>query len=882
MLSAKLSHYARDRYEARRKLLGPVIDRADAAIAATGDEDEATLLRYLYGTLPVTDCLDVAPRVLLSFVRHALMLRRDVAWTRELGEGMFVHYVMCPRINSEPMLDSRPTFWGLLRERVAGLTPYEAVREVNYWCCEMATYQTTDDRSLNPLAMLGSGYGRCGEESTFLVTALRSIGIPARQIYTPWWAHCDDNHAWVEAFTGDDWHYLGACEPEEELDRGWFTNASGRALMEETRMFSDYRDDSVTEQDSGSVGSTRLLNVTDSYAISQPLEIEVMRDDKPVCGATVSVEVLNMAAWRAAATVLTDERGHVTLQLGLATLRVHAAADGLVASVDVDTRSVHEATLELSEPAQALPELGEWHDIDVAAPADNPAPSHAMTSEQAARTRERKAAADELRRSRVGAFQAHAAELAKRWPAAGHAFEHALANADQIARFLSLDDEPDRLEMLGTLTDKDFCDVRATMLESHLAHARQVREAAEHRLREQGLDEKAAHETYVSAVMCPRSSYEDLSDWRPYILAHLPLEQRLRFAEQPREVWAWLEDCCRFDGREGLTRPIGTPMSVILSGIAATATRGCAFVAICRTLGVAARLNPETSHPEFMEGGRFVPVEEPRVPKTSRVTVSCPDPANAPAYFTSWSIGRLEAFLAPNSHESVDFRDLDLTGSAFTDGRLDLELEDGTYRVITTTRLPSGDQQASELVFTLADGHAEGLAADGDGFALTLRHREPSLEDMLNVIELPAFELADGEGKALVPALGGNGRGILAFVEQGMEPTEHLLNELRERADDVRAAELSVTLVARDATVLSDPTLTRTLKALPEVTVAYDDFTELPERLARRTYANPELMPLALLLAPGKDGGLESLYATAGYNVGTVDLLLRLATIRRD
>ena len=202
--------------------------------------------------------------------------------------------------------------------------------------------------------------------------------------------------------------------------------------------------------------------------------------------------------------------------------------------------------------------------------------------------------------------------------------------------------------------------------------------------------------------------------------------------------------------------------------------------------------------------------------------------------------------------------------------------------MITTTRLPSGDQQASELVFTLADGHAEGLAADGDGFALTLRHREPSLEDMLNVIELPAFELADGEGKALVPALGGNGRGILAFVEQGMEPTEHLLNELRERADDVRAAELSVTLVAHDATVLSDPTLTRTLKALPEVTVAYDDFTELPERLARRTYANPELMPLALLLAPGKDGGLESLYATAGYNVGTVDLLLRLAAIRRD
>lgn len=45
-----------------------------------------------------------------------------------------------------------------------------------------------------------TAYGRCGEESTFTVAALRSVGIPARQVYTPRWAHTDDNHAWVEAW----------------------------------------------------------------------------------------------------------------------------------------------------------------------------------------------------------------------------------------------------------------------------------------------------------------------------------------------------------------------------------------------------------------------------------------------------------------------------------------------------------------------------------------------------------------------------------------------------------------------------------------------------------------------------------------------------------
>ena len=63
-----------------------------------------------------------------------------------------------------------------------------------------------------------SARGRCGEESTFTVAALRTAGIPARQVYTPRWAHTDDNHAWVEIWSKGEWYYMGACEPEPVLD----------------------------------------------------------------------------------------------------------------------------------------------------------------------------------------------------------------------------------------------------------------------------------------------------------------------------------------------------------------------------------------------------------------------------------------------------------------------------------------------------------------------------------------------------------------------------------------------------------------------------------------------------------------------------------------
>ena len=52
--------------------------------------------------------------------------------------------------------------------------------------------------------------------------------------------NCDDNHAWAEVLVNGEWHFLGACEPEELPDRGWFTNAATRALLVYARTFSDY------------------------------------------------------------------------------------------------------------------------------------------------------------------------------------------------------------------------------------------------------------------------------------------------------------------------------------------------------------------------------------------------------------------------------------------------------------------------------------------------------------------------------------------------------------------------------------------------------------------------------------------------------------------
>ena len=122
--------------------------------------------------------------------------RQQMAWGKNVPELLFRHFVLPVRVNNEELDDARSVFYDELKDRIAGLSMRDAILEINHWCHEKVTYQPSDPRTSSPLATVRSAYGRCGEESTLLVAALRAMGIPARQVYTPRWAHTDDNHAW--------------------------------------------------------------------------------------------------------------------------------------------------------------------------------------------------------------------------------------------------------------------------------------------------------------------------------------------------------------------------------------------------------------------------------------------------------------------------------------------------------------------------------------------------------------------------------------------------------------------------------------------------------------------------------------------------------------
>ena len=289
-------------------------------------DDELDALHFLYAYMPVADVTDYPTRFYLENIRSTFTTQQAMPWGKKVPQLLFRHFVMPLRVNNENLDDARKVFYGMLKDRIQGMSMQEAILEVNHWCHEHVTYTPSDARTLSPFACMKNAQGRCGEESTFTVAALRAVGIPARQVYTPRWAHTDDNHAWVEAWADGKWYFLGACEPEPVLNLGWFNAPASRAMLMHTRVFGHY---DGPEEIVLRTSNFTEINLIDHYAETARVDFTVVdQNGQPVNHAQVDFKIYNYAEFYTAVRKFTDQQGRTFLTAGKGDLLVWASKDG--------------------------------------------------------------------------------------------------------------------------------------------------------------------------------------------------------------------------------------------------------------------------------------------------------------------------------------------------------------------------------------------------------------------------------------------------------------------------------------------------------------------------------------------------------------------------
>ena len=276
---------------------------------------------FLTINMPIEDLTVVSEEVFLDGLRDAYQARAEFPWAGQVSESDFLRYVLPMRVSQEPLEDWRGFFMEQLRTRVASLqTLDEAALEVNRWCGERVGFQQTQRRDQGPFETLSSGYGRCEEMMIVYIDACRSVGIPARQAWTPYWGFQDNNHAWAEVLGNDgNWHYVGACEPSDRLDDAWFNQAVKRANLVFSVPFGLPESGTEEVYKLQDIPGARyaILDSTSFYRPSTVLTVNVVDlQGNPLPETSVYLSVFNFGALRPIAKGVTNEEGKWTITVG--------------------------------------------------------------------------------------------------------------------------------------------------------------------------------------------------------------------------------------------------------------------------------------------------------------------------------------------------------------------------------------------------------------------------------------------------------------------------------------------------------------------------------------------------------------------------------------
>lgn len=846
MFTQKFMQEIERSFEAQLNRLGERRTEVEAALVKCSN-DEAEALKCLYASMPVSDAADYEAELFLSYAKHGVFLWEAGPFAGTIPEEIFAGYILHHRVNNEDLTPCRPFFYEKLHKRIEGLSMAKAILEINYWCAEEATYRTTDDRTASAECVYRSAYGRCGEESTFAVSVFRSVGIPARQVYVPLWSHCDDNHAWVEVWSDGTWKFLGACEPEEVLNKGWFTNASSRAMMVHSRWLLPVR---PKEEQVGRTGMALVANQLKTYAKTTTVEVTVLNvDSTPASGAEIRFGVLNYAEFGEIACARADAKGKKVLETGFGTLQVTAYKDGAYAEQLVDVAERHSCILRLGQTA-CQPDV--WTEMIVIAPKDSPVNRCVQSEEEILFGREKSRKATKKRMAKEAAFYdedvaVKAAEcMPERFRArAVEIMKLACGNQREIAKFLEKEMEPAlKMELLNSLREKDYLDITADSLEEH------CRQAAV-------FAGKWDKELFVPYILCPRVDNEMIRPFRRFLLSWLSEKERQKMAEEPKYVWEFVCAHLKSDEQLEYGNLITSAQGAFTTGYGSALTKRVVSVQILRTLGIPARLNPSDQILEVWKDGAFVALEEyegQSEVRTAGIVVEQQE-GKTWTYYQNWPIAKFDG---------TKYQTLRLSDESGLPVYGEIPLFPGQYKILTANRLPNGNVFAKQFVFVLKEGEKRHIV---------LEQKEADVKDMLEENAITDFTVQKEDGtQCHLSELVKEKEGLFLWLEEGKEPTEHLLNEIRQRSEAYNQLLANLYFVVRDMEVKKDPTLAKTLAELEHAQFLVDDFGVDMETLARRMYLEPGKLPLIVIV----DQEMRGIYGVAGYNVGSADMILKI------
>ena len=902
--NSNLSNEVRNDFNSRRASLNN--DELYSIFNQRLTNDERDALTFLYAYMPLGDIACYDGNFFLKNVQTSLQARAEMPWGKTIPDREFRHFVLPVRVNNENLDSSRWVFYNELKPRIEHLSLYDAVLEVNHWCHEYVTYTPSDARTSSPLASIKTAYARCGEESTFLVAALRSVGIPARQVYTPRWAHTDDNHAWVEAWVDGEWYFLGACEPEPVLNLGWFNAPASRGMLMHTKVFGKYDGPEEVMQ------RTPLfteINVIDNYAPCSRAEVIITdENNNPIEGATVEFKLYNYAEFYTVARKTTDANGRTFLTAGNGDMLVWATHNGKFGYSKLSFGKDSTINIILNRtPGETYTEQ-----LDIIPPREW-ANLPEVTDEQRAENNRRFAYEDSIRNAYIATMYneekarayIESIQFTENDPETNDIIRILIASRGNHATILEFlkrkgcGELSDKIQFLYDLSAKDLRDITTEVINDHYEDFDSI--ASRH---------VASYTVLSRYIRNPRVANEMLTPYRSFFRNAIDEEQRIQYRKNPMLLVDWVRKNIKIDPQCNLGGAPIQPMGVWHARTADARSRNIFFVALARSLDIPARIDEVTGKVQLINcppilGGRavggggstlnsctdaiycvsttlnftdinFESEEQTTTPQGTIVASFEPTKIQSdPKYYYHFSIskitneGRLQLLNYDEGESGME------QGAAWSNLlKNGTTLDCGNYLMVTGSRLANGGVLAEMNFFSIEENQTTTTE-------LVMRQSTDQVQ-VIGSFNSESIYQPTPTNCSLLPTpcslLSTTGRGyyIIGIIGNGDEPTNHALRDIANVASELNDWGRPMILLSPNSdlankTFSSD--LISTLNSqLSTLTCGIDIDGSIQEQIVREMkLQNSEILPIFIIA----DTFNRVVFCSQGYTIGLGEQLIK-------
>jgi len=552
------------------------------------------------------------------------------------------------------------------------------------------------------------------------------------------------------------WYFLGACEPDPELNMGWFAIPSTRTMMVHSNAFGKYNQN---EEVTLATNLFSRVNMLSNYTDTKKITVTVLNaDNKPVENATVKFKLYNYAEYYSIATQQTNAAGKAEITTGLGDLLIWASFDNHYNYQKIDVRESSSITLimnriqgkEYVEELTIVPPV-EKHDIVTASP------------EKAKLNSARLHYEDSLRNAYMQTFMTeNDGNLVKNENLTsqqiGYLLQKSEGNYAEIIQLLEQNSKKvDGLylnDLMLSLSEKDLRDLDASIIQQHITYYK---------------PNKYNFDCYLKGIISPRISNEGIRPWRQFLKSHF--EKELQNNISVIAIMAWIQEHIQIDEVGNYFNCPISPRGVCELRISDRHSRDIFFVAACRSLDIPAYLDNATNQLFAYENNKWNYVSfdlMQNLGETGTLTIDYQGDAEiTPTYWTHYTIAKFE---------NGDFVTFDYENDPrVANFPFSLTLDAGYYMLSTGNRYSDGTTLSRLDFFNIPAGKEVKKS-------LIIRDLLKRNETY-GVIQTDYSFNIDNQIKTVQQLMNGNTM-LVCFIDPTLEPTKHLLNDLAARKSD--------------------------------------------------------------------------------------------------